>query len=160
VTPAPGFDPVALLVSGSADDPSVSCLSKYVQSDGTLDAAPVYQTPDEWGTVHVRGADIIPGVTYVVRSECQAGGPVTLSEPGSGQTWPWGDVEPNGVINFADVLLIAQAFQQNFDNVTLEAADIEPCDPNLIANFADMLRGVQAFQARTYADTNCPLPCP
>ncbi len=75
-------------------------------------------------------------------------------------TWAWGDVDQNGVANFADVLLIAQVFQGNYANASHEAADIDLCTPNATVNFGDIQMGVKAFQGQSYTESsNCPMPC-
>lgn len=160
-TPTIDF-PQALLVSGDPGDPDVSCFSLYVQADGTLGPNPVYRTAVQWGTASIRGEEIIPSKTYIVQSDCGSPGNPELSGPVAATTWTWGDVAspPNDTVNFADIQLVVQAFQENFANVTLERADLEPCLPNRVANFADVLRDVQAFQGQSYPETGCPLPCP
>ena len=40
--------------------PGDPCLSKYIDADGYLTSAPVYQTPSQWGTVYVGDLEIIP----------------------------------------------------------------------------------------------------
>ncbi|MCH7995319.1 MAG: hypothetical protein IIB57_12870 [Planctomycetes bacterium] len=63
-------------------------------------------------------------------------------------------------MNFNDVFLIIKAFQADFTLVTLEEADLEPCDPNGIANIADVLVGILAFQGTTFGELGCPAVCP
>ncbi|MHC5109234.1 MAG: hypothetical protein ACYTHJ_05090 [Planctomycetota bacterium] len=152
----------ALLVTGSPGNADVACVNLYVQADGTLGPDPVFQTAEEWGTASIRGEEIIPSATYLVQSDCGSPGAPQLSGVVAATTWVWGDVDspPNNLVNFADIQLVVQAFQLNFENVTLERADLEPCLPNRVANFADVLLDVQAFQGQLYSDTGCGVPCP
>ena len=156
VTPQ-GVQNQALLVTGDAGDPDVSCVSLYVQPDGTLDTTPVFQSPGAWGTVVVRDEALIPGASYAVEAECIAGN----SAPVPFDTWVFGDLNDDLIANLADTQLAVQAFQSNFANVSPEQADIDPaCQPNGVNNLADAFVTVQAFQGLSYADVGCPIPCP
>jgi hypothetical protein len=160
VTPGPSAQSVALLATGDPGDPSVSCVSAYVQGDGTLDVEPVYQTPGAWNRVHVRDLAIVPEATYEVRADCQIDGNPVLSSTASATTWLWSDVDDSGLVNIGDVLFLVEAFQGNFSHVTLEAADLDPCEPNGMINIGDVLMAVRAFTGDTYMDMLCPMPCP
>ncbi|MFQ5461117.1 MAG: hypothetical protein ACE5E5_00655 [Phycisphaerae bacterium] len=153
--------PQAIRVTGDPNDINVSCVDLYVQSDGSLGATPVFQTAAQWGTVAITGEPVIPSSSYLVLADCGAPGNPNLSLAAPVTTWMWGDVEspPNGVANFADILLVVAAFQGDFTNVSLERADLEPCAPNGTVNFADLQRDVQAFQGSGYDATGCPVPC-
>ncbi|MHC5111568.1 MAG: DUF362 domain-containing protein [Planctomycetota bacterium] len=149
-------DPAALLLSG--DEPSVDCISQYVQEDGTLGDDPVYLA--DWGGITISGAAILPGTSYQIQADYGTPGDPILSAPVAVNTWAWGDVDNNSVANFGDVLLIVLGFQGNFDVVSMEAADLLPCVPNGIVNFEDVLAGVLAFQGEEYDYMNCAQPCP
>ncbi|MFQ5462137.1 MAG: S8 family serine peptidase [Phycisphaerae bacterium] len=149
--------PVALQFEGASPDFDLSCIALYVQTDGTLAATPVYQLPADWGTVTVSGEAVIPGAAYSVHCETQSG---LVSVPGMATTDLWGDVDENGVPNFADVLLLVQGFQGDFSHATLEATDLEPCMPNGIVNFVDIQEGVAAFEGTGYGGMNCAALCP
>jgi hypothetical protein len=158
----------ALLVTGDAGDPDVSCVSLYVQEDGTLGSTPVFQTPAEWGSaVPVHGLEIIPGTTYQVQADCGSPGEPELSTPASGATWLWGDIEvdivtgePNNIVNIGDVLASVQAFTGDYSQTTLERVDLEPCEPDYFMNIGDVLWAVNAFTGQTFEEQNCPPPCP
>ncbi|MBU0717300.1 MAG: hypothetical protein KJ749_03550 [Planctomycetes bacterium] len=157
LTPQPmgSVAPVALRVSS----PDWTCLDKYVGADGFLTTTPVTQLPNNWGMVIVRGADVVPSSTYDFVAECG----VYASDAGSGTTCLWADVDCNDVVNFYDIQLIVLGFQGIFDQVPMEALDIDPCTPNEIINFIDVQQAVMVFEdpvGRTYASTGCPLPCP
>ncbi len=158
VTPLPAelTLPVAVLITGDAGDPDVACVSAYLQADGSLGAGAVYQTPATWGTLYAYGEQILPGTTYTVSAELAGG---ARSTSGSGTTYPWGDINNNGLVNFTDINLTVQGFQGNFVETTLEATDLEPCVPNGNVNFADIDMTVKAFQGEGYAITSCPVPC-
>ena len=158
IAPAPGIEPVALRIRGDGVSPEYGCLDAYVQLDGSIGPVPAFQLPDAWNTVHPVSEWVAPDTTYLVETVCQGG--ATTSDAVPVTTWSWGDADDDGLANFADVLLLAQAFQSNFANVTLAAADLDPCLPNGLVNFADILRGVQAFQQMTFSDAGCAIPCP
>ncbi|MHC5108459.1 MAG: immunoglobulin domain-containing protein [Planctomycetota bacterium] len=145
-------DDVALLLTS----PDYPCISAYVDADGSLTDTPLFQPPSTWLTVQVFDELIVPGAAYSIQAELPGG---DLSAGSVATTFAWGDVDNNTVVNFADVQLTVFAFQADFENVTLEAADLEPCQPNGVANFADVLRGVNAFQGLTYPETGCLIPC-
>jgi hypothetical protein len=135
--------------------PDWTCLSKYVDVDGTLTDAPVFQLIDDWGTIFVEGEEIVPDSTYEVRAECGA----FTSNPGSVTVNPWCDHDSDGFITIGDVLLSVEAFQGNYAHTTLEVVDIWPCAPNRLINIDDLQWTVNTFMGQTYADTGCPLPC-
>ena len=150
----------AIYISGDPDDVNTACVGGYLQLDGTLGTDPVFQDSAAWGTnVYATGEDIIPGGFYVVQYDLGTPGSPDLGPEAFVSTTEHGDVDENGAVNFADIQLVVQAFQQNYANITLEAADIEPCVPNGTVNFADVLQDVLAFQGQTYNQTGCPLPC-
>ncbi len=161
VTPQCSSLEQALLVTGSAADPAVSCLSLYVQDDGTLGPDPVFHTPDLWGTIGVIGNEIIPNATYNVQADCGTPGSPDLSAPNSATMWPYGELEtpPDADVSFHDINLAVAAFQGDFTNVTLEIADLHPCVPNRVINFSDINLVVQAFQGTPFSDF-CTPPCP
>jgi len=161
ITPV-GADPMALLVTGIPQDSTVACVSAYVQANGTLGPNPVFQLPSAWGTIGARGLEIIPGKTYRVQSNCGSPGNPSLSLPATGTTWVWGDVASpqNNLANFADVLAVIRAFQNDLTTVTIARADIEPCLPNRVVNFSDVLRDVKALQGVSYTAVGCASPCP
>ncbi|MBI4716812.1 MAG: choice-of-anchor B family protein [Planctomycetes bacterium] len=150
-TPLPGVDPLALLLS-SDDYP---CLTKYVAADGSLGDTPTLQTPGAWGTVVIRGSEVVPGTNYKLQSEFAGG---ARSVPADATTAVWGDVDGNSVVNFTDIQQILLVFLGN-PQVSLAAADLEPCDPNNVVNFSDVQRALKAFQGDSYATLGCAGPC-
>ena len=126
LTPAPGNDAVALRVTGDPADSTVSCVSLYVQQpesacvgDGTfhglscatdadcsggkcvtsavLGAKRIQLTPDQWGTVQVRAAEIQPATLYRVQADCGVTPGEMLSPAAEAATWLWGDVNHDAI---------------------------------------------------------------
>jgi hypothetical protein len=152
VDPIDGPDDVALRVTS----PDYPCLLKYVAADGSLGDTPVLQSTAAWSAVRLTGGDIVPDSQYSVQVEFAG---AVVGELANVTTPIWGDIDANGSANLGDVQLIVLAFQQQFDVVNLEAADIWPCDPNGLANFADIQQGVLAFQGMSFEDVGCTVPC-
>lgn len=159
VTPASCGLAVALRVTGDPDDPEVACVWGYVQPDGTLAETPIFQTPVEWETVHVRGEEIRPGTTYHVQAECDAELGVFPSENAPASTWPWGDANDSGWVNLDDVLLVLDGFRGVFDPATLENVDLYPCLPDGQIDADDILGVLDGF-GRLLFSAGCPQPCP
>jgi hypothetical protein len=155
LNPAAGSDPVALLLEGDPDDPDVSCVSLYVQDDGTLGEAPYWATPEEWENVYPHGEEIIPGSTYRISAD-YGGGPTETVEL---RTFAWGDVNDDGGVNVADVLLIIAGYQHDFSNAPLHAVDLMSCTPDGVVGLSDVMAAIGAYQGKDYADTICPMPC-
>ncbi|UCC30743.1 MAG: hypothetical protein JSU86_00400 [Phycisphaerales bacterium] len=164
VTPRPGATPVALLVSGV--DQGVSCVSLYVQPDGTLGTTPVYRPPTGatgWNTAHVRGLEIKPETSYIVQAECDTGQGIELSTPATGTTWVWCDTNNSGgLVTISDIALIIDAFRGIFDLTTLYATDVwgrtaADCIPRLVIDMRDATKAVDAFRQFPYP---CSDPCP
>lgn len=161
VTPHAASVPVALAIT-SADAP---CLAKYIDFDSDQDLAalgiamlvdaPVYRTPDEWGTLNVRGLEIVPNFAYEVRVESE--GAVIVASADSTVTHGHGDVDDNGVANFADIQSVVLGFQGQWGG-SIGAVDLAPCVPNGIVNFEDIQQAVLAFQNQAF-DLVCELPC-
>lgn len=159
ITPATGLTLVALLVTGDPLDTAVSCVSLYVQPDGRLGVNPVFQTPAQWGTVHVGDVQMIPGTTYQVFADCRdvPGDPENLSNAISTTTWRWGDVNFNFSAAIDDVLLIVDGWLGEFSNATLFNLDLSGCNTDRNVNLSDVLAGVDAWLGTSFP---CPSPCP
>ncbi|MCH7808100.1 MAG: S8 family serine peptidase, partial [Planctomycetes bacterium] len=162
ITPqgSPSQMPVALRVTGDSRNPTVSCVSLYVQggqTPGLLGETPVFQTPNAWGTVHAHGAAVIPLTFYTVQAELPGG---LVSGGTSATTWHWCDVNNDGDAGFLDILEMVHGFKEDFSGATLEAMDQDPCTPDRDVDFLDMLDGVRAFKDQLFADKGCPAICP
>jgi hypothetical protein len=157
VTVLGGSGPVALLVIGDAEDLSLSCVSAYVQADGTLSATPTYLTPAEWGTVFVGDSEIVPGTTYIVQTDCRFQGSGFLSAVARATTWVWGDVNHDGAVYFDDITLVLDGAQGIFhEGTSLENMDLAPCVPDGVIDSQD-IASIQA--AYGGAGFPCPVPC-
>lgn len=160
VTPGPAGSPapVALLLTS----PAWPCLAKYVTSTGGLSTVPTFLLPDEWGTVAVSGADVVPSTPYNVEAECG----VFLSPPGSATTALWGDIvgpieqgiwaPPDGSVDVFDILAMVEAFENEPRAPSVEQADLAPCTPNGIIDIFDIIQLVDAFRGFPYP---CAEPC-
>lgn len=123
VTPQPGPAEVAILVEGV--DAEVSCVSGYVQFDEwiydgddtgkVILGEPPYYLPvgqpgtppsvDGWGTVPVRGAGLVGGMTYSVQADCDPQNPgVSLSEPVTATLWHFGDTNNTPTYPYVEIL--------------------------------------------------------
>ncbi len=158
VTSAPGADQVALLVTGEADDPAVACMSLFVQTNGALGASPVFQAPDEWGTIHVTDLQIVPSARYHVQAACGQDQQVqSMSSPASATTWIWGDVDNNGVVFINDFTLVLDGSQGIFSGDTiLENLDLAPCLPDRQIDAHDVESARDACGGASYP---CVEPC-
>ncbi|MHC5110264.1 MAG: hypothetical protein ACYTHJ_10340 [Planctomycetota bacterium] len=153
ITPAADSRPVALNVSSQL----YPCVNGFVDpATGSLSDIPTYLTPAEWSTISVRDDLIVPDTAYTVTASTNT---ATSSPAAFGSTWKWADANNNDYANFEDVLLLVQGFQQQWQYVDLESADIEPCTPDQAVTFADIQLGVKAFQGDTFEDTICNMPC-
>ena len=159
---------MALLVSGVSDDPAVSCLSLYVQADGSLDPTPMFQTPDEWGTIQVLGEEIVPseiadGVVVPTRYNVQADegspGNPELSLPVVVTTWVWGDVDDSRSVEARDIELILLGVRGVFDDATRESLDLAPCRPDGLVNVSDLQQGLKALGGESFGAGMCSMPC-
>ena len=157
VTPGDCDAPVRLLVTGNPSDPGVSCVSLYVQADGSLGETPVALTPAEWGgTVHVYGGEIVPSKAYSVRAECGEVDPVNSADVAA-TTWLWGDLNNANGVDIDDILQLLDAFQNIYaPGRSLENADLnssgEGCVPDQQIDIDDILGVLDAFQ-------HLPFPC-
>ncbi len=166
--PAAGSIQMALMVRGDCADGAVSCVGKYVDFDSPVDpgdptvgrliATPVFRTAAAWGTVDVRGAEILPNTVYRIHAECNPGG--VQSAGVAVTTWVYGDTDGSGRTNFTDISRVVVGFQGGFSgSLTREETDLigTSCPPNRTINFQDITDDVNAFQANS---STCPAPCP
>ncbi len=176
VTPPQHGNPMALLVTGTPDDPAVSCMSLYVQPDGQLATTPVFQTYDTWQTVIVSGEEIVPGTSYRVWCDYGDQGGAALSPIGmEASTVMWGDVvgafyngrwtPVNGTVDFNDILAIVEAFRHLPTSPPLSTVDLvgssgSACAPDEVVDFLDIAADVEAFKGFSYWETtSCLAPC-
>lgn len=158
VTPATSAGAVALWIEGDPGDTDVSCVGAYVQADGTLGANPVYLTSAQWGTVMVRGAEVIPQSNYRARTECGTLATPNRSSEASASTGRYGDLNGNSIVNLDDILLVLNAFQGLFaPGTSLGHYDLAPCAPNGVVNLDDILAELAAFAG---GQLSCPAVCP
>ena len=148
--------PMAIKVTGDPGNPEVSCMSYYVQPDGSLGATPTFKTPDTWGEVHVSSLMIRPETMYNFQAEIEEGATTSLT---SGTTWMWGDVNDDLIVNVDDLLLLISGFQGDFSKATRENLDLDPCEPNTLVNIGDIFAAIAAFQGEHFADKSCQSPC-
>ena len=163
ITPPEGSDPVALLLTGNAGDPGVSCVSLYVQADGSLDTAPVFQSPTGpggWDTIYAYGVQVMPDTVYNVQGDYGSPGSPLLSPTASAVTWLWGEVERNDVVNFTDIQWTVLGFEGTAFLAAFEAMNIAPCDIDDALNFTDIQAAILSFEGAEYRGPICSLPCP
>jgi len=146
----------------AADCPIGECVGRC--DAGTLGPTPFYKTADQWGTAKVRGAQIRPGETYLIQTECNFP-PVNivLSSAAEPTTWIWGDVDGNGIVNAIDVTVLVGAFKGFYGPFTFEQVNIwgnavsAPCTPDGVINALDITLDVDAFKG---SDFPCSITCP
>jgi hypothetical protein len=179
---APGQGvPVALLVTGDPDDPVVSCVSQYVQADGGLGATPVFQTPEEWGTVLVWGEAIRPETSYHIHCDYGSpGNPLLSPATAEATTRVWGDTvgpydsdlgvwtPPDGSPDVIDIVAIIDRFRSLPDAPPVHWVDLvgvgatgPACYADGNIDMVDASAGVDGFKRIPYdVSTGCPDLCP
>lgn len=154
VTPGGTVTPIALKLFGDEGDPDVTCVSSFVQDDGSIGDTPFFQSGLEWGTVFVAGMNIVPGETYGLTIDCDPVSGPLLSESRTATTSEWGDSNGNGEVTFDDVSLVINASNGVFgEGITLQQADIAPCEPDGVVDELDVNAVFDAFGG-------FPYPCP
>jgi len=149
VTPPAGLAEVALKVSA----PGLSCLPKYIDEAGQLVAAPVLQSSEQWGTIHVRDSAIIPAVDYVVTAESAGGGPIASA---SARTQDWGDADGQDGITVFDIICVLDGSQNIFTRCPLRSDDQGAGLPDGLIDMFDIAATLDAFSGAVYPD---PDPC-
>jgi hypothetical protein len=157
VLPPPGPDPVGLFVYGDRGDGDVACVALYVQADGTLAPQPFFQTPAQWGTVHLHGLEVRPTTSYTVHTDCGTEKDSLLSAGSSDETWHFGDLDGSGGADLNDLLLMIDAFSGNMGSLTVYNADLMPCEPDGVIDLTDLIVMISAFSG---AEVSCGRPCP
>ncbi len=150
VTPVPpGSGTIQAIRITSPDHP---CLLKYVDGMGNLIDTPVFMTPDDWGTVIVTGAEIVPSSTYGVQAECAT----DIGDVAFVSTYSWGDTDGNSLVNIFDITCALDVFQNQLGFCPFAAADIVPCTPDGVVNVFDVVMAFDAFQNGSFP---CVGPC-
>jgi hypothetical protein len=140
VTPAPGVDPVGLYVTGV--DPEVACIGEWAREEGLLIdgdvvlGSPAWQLPDDWGTIHLAGANLWPVSMprspddpterwYNVQTDCSPEGEpgTSLSDPVSFTLWYWGDANNDGSVDFSDIGATVDGLRGVFHNTAMECPE-------------------------------------
>jgi len=175
ITPPVHGEPFALRVDGTALSEAAWCISEYVQADGQLNATPVFQTSDAWGTVLVCDDKIIPDASFIVRCDFGEPGIPRLSDDACVDTPRWGDpvgdfiagewTPPNDVIDFLDISSVVDAFRNlptapAAYRVALVGPSGNECSSDLGIDFLDISGAVDAFKGSSFSEAlSCPMPC-
>lgn len=131
-----------------------SCQGKC--ETGTLGPSAFFKTSAQWGTVHVRGAQIRPGERYLVQAQCNIP-PIQTSAANEATTWKWGDVTGNNVVDALDVVRLVDAFRGIFTGTTFQQVNHWGCTPDKTIDALDIVSDVDAFRGLPYS---CPMTCP
>jgi hypothetical protein len=169
--------PMAFLVMGDSGDGDISCLSQYVQADGSLGSDPVYRTFDAWGLVAVCDESIIPDRGYSVCCDYGEPGLPRLSEATTAFTAPWGDTvgyftgtewtPPDGIVRIVDIVAVLDTFRgiptappvYQVDMLGTDASGIA-CAPDGIINVIDAIGALDGFRGISFWEsTPCLPPC-
>lgn len=153
VTPAPGAQDVAIRLSGHPSEPTVACMTRYASSAaltfGKLRATPVFRSPDFWGTVLLRGAEIRPETEYQVYSVCGDLNSSVLSAPVDVLTFVGGDTND-------DARCVGGP---NNANVCIRQEDCAgaPCKNDFldVLNVVDFILGTPLSGVPCVSDANC-----
>lgn len=161
---------VGILVSG--DSGELACGDKYIDFDTQTQLAEhgimrlvdnaVFRSAIDWGTVHVRGWQIMPGMSYKIYTNCGTESLPVFSEPVSVTTTRWGDIvgqygqtgwtPPDGVVNISsDAVACVDAFKGLSTAPLTECADLEPEIPDYVINITDIMMVVDAFKGFLYS---------
>jgi len=153
ITPPPGPNSVAIYLSGPPGNTAASCVGGFLLANGAISPTPQYQTPAQWGTLHVKGCVIIPQTTYRFYTDCSPQLEGLFSAPTSAKTWRWGDVDGSGTVTLNDVSAVIDASNGDYSGgQTLQNVDLVPCVPNGIIDNDDVSYAQDAL-------ANGPYPC-
>ena len=145
-TPAPSGDLNIAILTGSS-------------------ASADFLTPEEWldtfDAVYVTGLDLAPDTTYDIEVDY---GAWWLSEAATATTWPYGDVEDSGDVDYTDIGCVVDCFKGLFGSpgctTTEYSCDIAGtatyCLPDGKTDYTDIEDVIRAFQGYPYA---CNDPC-
>ncbi|MEK6675615.1 MAG: hypothetical protein AABZ47_08180 [Planctomycetota bacterium] len=111
-------------------------------------------SPEDWGTVHVTGAKVVPLRTYTFYTG------ENFDLLGAGQTWKWCDVDGDGFMNVSDMLYVNSCFAGNFVNATRYGCDVLGCTANGTINLDDILAVKNAFGGQQFSFYCSPFTCP
>jgi len=155
VTAPPGVGSVALLIGGNAADSNVSCLSKYLQADGTLGDVPFFQDSALWATTTFTDTAILPSTSYTAQVDYGGG---TFSPTATAVTFPWGDPNDNGIVNIFDLFCILDAFSGDFNTCSPFSVDMvgDNNAPDGVINIFDLFVVLDVFAGVPFSG---PPPC-
>ncbi len=155
IHPPAGFEPVAIRIRGSQDDPVVSCLDGFVQMDGSIDTTPTFQLPDSWCTVFVFDFSIVADREYLVDLVSAT----SVLESTTAKTWLWGDLTNDLEITISDVVYVIASSQGTIAE-GFPASDLVPCIPDGQLGISDIIASINALVAGINPDgLLCGSPC-
>jgi DNA-binding beta-propeller fold protein YncE len=130
------------------------CFEQYVDADGLLVDAPVFQLAADWGAVaHVRGRRIVPSHRYIVRLDSGSLGNPQLSAGVAATSWRWGDTNGDTFADLGDLVATIDAFLGAFSGVTLQGVDAAGAVPNRVVDLDDLLGVLDAAGGRSYSSS-------
>jgi hypothetical protein len=147
---------------------------EFNEAAGPFKAAPLLCEPyyTDWGsvgTLHVYGADIVPGATYEVQLVHEDCGSSLAFETNYSTLWSitnqrWGDiVEPFGASqpNMGDVSAVLDGFRGVASGPIRARGKLQPNvpNPNIYPTFADVSAVLDALRGESYSFSG-PEPCP
>ena len=152
ITPPADAPSVALRVESAA----VACLPRYVNESGRLTDQPVFLSSDEWGTVIVGDAEIVPSTTYEVRADLRVDGePENLSDAVSVTTWAWGDTNNIDGAELFDMLCVFDGLLGIFTHCSLYGVDLMAEVPDGTIDTLDTSAVLDAVRALPYPGSPC-----
>lgn len=149
VSPPADVGAVALRVTSAG----LACLPKWLDANGVVGSTPVYRTPAEWGTVHARGREIVPGRSYTVETVTGTGQVVAGA---SAATWAWGDVDDVHGVDVFDILCVLDGSQGIFAKCPVRSVDLMGTVPDGSVDGQDIQAVRDAFAGLPYPDSD---PC-
>jgi hypothetical protein len=159
ITPQPPGSAASVALQVSL--PGHPCVpARYVNADGSLVDAAVFQSGEAWETVFVFDHDIVPETAFEVRADFGTYGNPRLSAPVGTFTSAWGDiageyVEPawtpaDGVADFIDISALVDCFK-NLPTAPPRAwCDIYPAYADDVIDFNDIAACVDGFRGLPY----------
>lgn len=155
-------------VIGWVDAPVVQGNGEFVSR---IVGAPVHR---QWlePVIHVGACQIVPVAVYAIRTtinESLFSDPLVVQTIFRPNPKFWGDcvgqfvgvdwTEPDGVVNFDDVVAALERFQGDEFAPQTTWVDVHDQTPNFLANFADIQLIIKAFQGAAYPYPD-PADCP
>jgi len=134
------------------------------QGVARLVSAEVFRAPADWGTIHVRGVEVVPLASYTILVKCNFSPTPSLAPAVNFTMKKWGDCvgafdgnewsPPDGIVTISDAVAVLDAFRGLPSAPPKYQVDMHPDKADYVIDILDIVSALNGFQGKP-APTDC-----